>query len=734
MNDFDNQGITNARNTIIYGSTVVFDNSVFNTDGVTNSRTITNVSGSYLQSYSGTFRLLGNTSANTTQSVGNNGAQFNYAANTIQVLSGTGAGQTTVLNMGNLTRSNAGTANFIVTSQGSGNATVTTTLANGTGNILGSWLTYNGTSYAANDGSNNIIAFAGYNTANFTSTTVSDINAGFTTSGAATSVGMRFNDSSATTLTLSGTLAGASNSLGVLVTDNVNAPITITGSNITATDLVVHQYETSGALTIASQLSGASVRVVATGPGTVVVGNGANNGNAAATIGQGVLEVSAANALGSSTASTNINISGNGTLRYTGSADYQRGGGTGGTGQVNLLGNGNIENNGTGKLTLGSTQGFAIISSYSPNLTIGGSGSIDVAGIQLGTAFIYEGYSKLTKTGSGTVTLTEESILQGGLDINAGTFALSGNGSIQAWTPVNINGGTFDNKTALTKQGGNIDLTSGNITSTGGGAFTIQALNAAIASGNSTVSANIQGELAAVSKTGAGTLTLNGSNTYGQGTYVSVGTLLVNNTSGSATGAGAVSVSSGATLGGNGTISGPVSAGGTLAAGNGIGTLTLGSLTLTSSGILDNELGRNGAAPVSDLVAINGSVSLASGSDLKLTLYGGLSAPQAGDVFFLIGNDGADSITGVFTKLNGAATTLNEGSQFSWNSQSWAITYTADMGTSSFTGGNDLALMVVPEPSTWILIVLGGIFCLLWRAGAASDRKRLSGVTGATSQ
>jgi autotransporter-associated beta strand protein len=104
------------------------------------------------------------------------------------------------------------------------------------------------------------------------------------------------------------------------------------------------------------------------------------------------------------------------------------------------------------------------------------------------------------------------------------------------------------------KQGGNIDLTSGNITSTGGGAFTIQALNANIASGTSTVSANLAGDLAAIAKTGAGRLVLSGTNSYAGVTTVSGGSLqfaktasLYNSTTGSWTASNIV-VGNGATL------------------------------------------------------------------------------------------------------------------------------------------------------------------------------------------
>jgi polygalacturonase/PKD repeat protein len=85
------------------------------------------------------------------------------------------------------------------------------------------------------------------------------------------------------------------------------------------------------------------------------------------------------------------------------------------------------------------------------------------------------------------------------------------------------------------------------------------------------------------------------------------GTLLVNNPTGSGTGTGAVTVVSGATLGGTGIIAGPVTVNGALAPGGSAGTLTVSNNLVTSGGAaLQYQLGTS-----SDLAVVSGNLTLA---------------------------------------------------------------------------------------------------------------------------
>ena len=132
-----------------------------------------------------------------------------------------------------------------------------------------------------------------------------------------------------------------------------------------------------------------------------------------------------------------------------------------------------------------------------------------------------------------------------------------------------------------------------------------------------------------VTKTGPGTQVFTGANTYDGGTTVTGGMLLANNTTGSGTGSGPVTVNGG-TLGGTGIIapdgSSPITidAGGKLAPGDSIESLefdlssTAGGVTLAGGAGMDFELGAAG-------------VTIAAPGDSDQILIG---SAAAGDVTF----------------------------------------------------------------------------------------------------
>jgi autotransporter-associated beta strand protein len=166
--------------------------------------------------------------------------------------------------------------------------------------------------------------------------------------------------------------------------------------------------------------------------------------------------------------------------------------------------------------------------------------------------------------------------------------------------------------------------------------------------------ANIDGTLSGViggatslEKDGGGTLALTAANTYSGGTIVSQGRLLVNNTSGSGTGSGSVTVNAG-TLGGTGSIAGAVTVNGGahIAPGASIESLDVASLTLESGSILDFELGAPGTSDLLNVTANDGLTI--NGGSLNLFDAGGLAA----GTYTLIDYAGALQGTGISAFLN----------------------------------------------------------------------------------
>jgi autotransporter-associated beta strand protein len=200
-----------------------------------------------------------------------------------------------------------------------------------------------------------------------------------------------------------------------------------------------------------------------------------------------------------------------------------------------------------------------------------------------------------------------------------------------------------------------------------------------------------------IAKNGAGTMVVSGTNTYTGATTVNAGTLLV---TGSISGSPST-VKSGAIFGGDG-VTGPlnVESGATVAPGNPVGTLRTGNLLMASGSALKLEI--NSAAPATgyDQLSVTGSADI-TGSTLSLsgTYLASLGSPN--DLFFVLLNDNSDGTIGTF---NG----LPEGSNvFSTSGQGFRITYTANFDNTSFTGGNDIALMPVPEPAVTTSVIAG---------------------------
>lgn len=261
---------------------------------------------------------------------------------------------------------------------------------------------------------------------------------------------------------------------------------------------------------------------------------------------------------------------------------------------------GTITNNGTLEVAQGVLR-LGVIPSGSGSLSIysdgGATGST----------------GRLELTGSVNVTQPVTFLPRNDPGQSDGIRNVSGTNTLSGAFTIGVGG----SQTRIRSDAGQITI-SGPVTTTATSARNLYlqgSSNGAISGIISDNSANPSGKIN-ITKEGAGTWTLSGASTYTGTTVINGGTLRANNTSGSGTGSGAVTVNNGGTLGGTGFITTAnsdvtVTAGGSLAPGVGAGTLTLslgaGELDLSAgtAGGLNYQLGPPLLPNASDRVVLN---------------------------------------------------------------------------------------------------------------------------------
>lgn len=188
------------------------------------------------------------------------------------------------------------------------------------------------------------------------------------------------------------------------------------------------------------------------------------------------------------------------------------------------------------------------------------------------------------------------------------------------------------------------------------------------------------GDAGTLTKRGAGKLVLTGDDTFGpdQINYVVEGGVLSVNGNLRTTSDGGVTVKSGATLKGTGTVGAvDIEAGGTLAPGNSPGTLNVTDLTLSSGGTHQVEIVGDSNY---DRIIATGTVNLSGALDLNPTY-----TPAVGTQFVIVQ---AGIVSGTFDGLPDGATVSANGLNF-------RIDYVGNGVTLTYLGGT----LVVPSSS-----------------------------------
>jgi autotransporter-associated beta strand protein len=377
------------------------------------------------------------------------------------------------------------------------------------------------------------------------------------------------------------------------------------------------------------------------------------------------------------------------TLISAGALQIGNGGATG------SLGTNNITNNSS--LIFNRTGAYSVVS------PISGSGS-------------------LTQRGTGTLTLFGSNSYSGTTAVNGGTLVSgsftalgSGAGALTVNNDSTLALGSY-NATV-----GAVTLKSGSITGSG----TLTGTSYTVSSG--TIAPTLAGTGVTLTKTGAGSVTLNAAETFTGKTTVSAGTLILGSGASlasteinlgtrasqgtlNASAAGGITIGNGQTLAGYGTVVGntTIASGGSLKPGNSPGILGVtGNLTLNSGSTSIFEVAGSGAGVGFDQVNVTGALTY--GGVLKLDITGSYNMVTAFQNYLFNFGSQTGAFSSVKYSLNGSGwSDLNYyAANNTW--QMWdnsGLSVGADNGYIGINLNTGM-LTVVPEPSIWALLVVG---------------------------
>jgi autotransporter-associated beta strand protein len=538
-----------------------------------------------------------------------------------------------------------------------------------------------------------------------------------------------------------------------------NASFTITAGVLTNGTLTATSYNLNGGSVRASLGAG----TVNAASGTTSVTNGGSLGAATVNVTGGTLNLGSAGLLASNVVVTvnsgQITLGGNETI-----------GALAGSGGTVALGANSLTTGGANTSTT-----FGGVLTGSGVLTKAGLGTLTLTGLNtysggtfLNGGWLTAGHTNAFGTGSITVgsgtTLNLTNFVVSNHIVNNGGTVLS-TGQLSDVTATN---GTTDiggNNSTITEVGGsatvNVSGTSVTVNQATGGTLNISGSDARVATlSGGTVNANAAGLVVTnfnggsiavsngltvglrggsssgvisgsggMAKQGADTLTLSANNTYTGATTVEAGKLVVNGSISSS----AVTVQSGAVLGGSGTV-GSLTLNGILAPGNSAGTTTVnGNASWNQGSSYDWEI-YNLAGPAGtgwDLLSVTGGGTLSlsgisvGGFTINLITLSSNNSTRGSLTNF----DPTASYTGASAWMiaNAATITGFDPNKFNFNDSLFVgATGTFAIEQRALDGGGQGLFVTyagggaaVPEPGTW---AAGGLLAVL-AAGAAWRRK-----------
>ncbi len=401
------------------------------------------------------------------------------------------------------------------------------------------------------------------------------------------------------------------------------------------------------------------------------------------------------------------------------------------TGQPIVQGSGTLTLNGDVSIVTSGSASYPLTINPSVVLSAGNHNFSTQAG---GNSDVFHGDLQFLGSISGAGSVTLPSTSQGIIDFEVGntytgttsvlggTLYLRGNNAIPSTSAVTQAAGTVIDFT-----GGNV-LTSGTSSTfgslTGAGSIILGSSSILTIGADNTSPAAYTGAISgggSLTKIGTGTLILSGTNTYTGGTNVNAGSLRINGSLST----GAVQVSQGAIIGGNGTINGTltVAAGGTIDIGSApatVGTLRIGGNVTINGG--------TGGSTTNWNVDINGTTTssadnltlLSSSAVLNFVATGGNKINiQMNDLAsgMVVNNDYTFKIATVSTGTGSTNIQSNGGvftaSQFTFSATNFAFTnqniaINGDNLIISFT------VIPVPEPATLLVFGSAGLGMLGW--------------------